>query len=191
MNNICQYCLNYESKKKNQEHKNRETCLNQSFVMSANENEMICENFMLVISPNVSSAVVERFLRKDINFYDNLCDLASIILTMFSYQTIFKIVFDIEHGLVELIDMTNSSNSYGTFMIESIQLTKGCVSFKSDSDFVQLVLGVIEPESLIFVEFKDFDYKYPIKGTFAKPHRFFNKNELSLFIQSFDGQEVW
>ena len=89
MNNICDYCLNYEAKKKSDSIKSKETCSNACFSLNKDENQMTCEKFTLVICPNISSAVVERFLKKDINFYDNLCDLASIILTMFSYQTIF------------------------------------------------------------------------------------------------------
>lgn len=191
MNNICDYCLNYEAKKKSDSIKSKETCSNACFSLNKDENQMTCEKFTLVICPNISSAVVERFLKKDINFYDNLCDLASIILTMFSYQTIFKIVFDIEHGKIELIDMTNSGNTYGLFNIKSIQLEKGLVQFESDSEFRQLVLSIIDPESLVFIEFKDFDYQYPIKGVFAKPNRFISKDKLTLMIQSFNGQEVW
>ena len=64
-------------------------------------------------------------------------------------------------------------------------------SFESDNELRNLILGIVEPDSLIFVEFEDFEYKYPIKGVFAKPNRFFNKNRLALMIQSFGGQEVW
>ena len=119
MNNLCDFCLNYEPKKKSDSIKSKETCSQSCFKMDENEGMMTCENFTLVICPNISSAVVERFLRKDINFYDNLCDLASIILTMFSYQSIFKIVFSIERGKIEFIDLTNSQNTYGSFDINS------------------------------------------------------------------------
>lgn len=191
MDNLCDFCLNYEAKNKTDKHKNQETCSQACFRMDDNEGMMICENFTLVLCPNISSAVVERFLRKDINFYDNLCDLASIILTMFSYQTIFKIVFDIEHGNIEFLDMTNSQNTYGTYKIHSFELQKGIVSFETEHELRNLILSVVESESLVFVEFKDFEHKYPIRGVFGRPNRFFNKNRLSLGIQSFNGQEVW
>lgn len=191
MNNICDFCLNYEPRKKSDSVKSKETCSQACFKIDENEGMMTCENFTLVICPDISSAVVERFLKKDINFYDNLCDLSSMILTMFSYQSIFKIVFSIEHGKIEFIDLTNSQNTYGSFDINSIELKKGVVSFESDNELRNLILGVVEPDSLIFVEFEDFEYKHPIKGVFAKPNRFFNKNRLALAIQSFGGQEVW
>ena len=191
MNNLCDFCLNYEPKKKSDIIKSKETCSQACFQINEDEGMMTCDNFTLVICPNVSSAVVERFLRKDINFYDNLCDLASIILTMFSYQSIFKIVFDIEHGNVEFIDLTNSQNTYGIYDINEIELKKGIVSFKTNHELRSLILSVVEPDSLVFVEFKDFDYKYPIKGVFAKPNRFINRDKLTLMMQSFNGQEVW
>lgn len=191
MNNICDFCLNYEPKKKSDSLKTKETCSKACFKLDDNEDMMICENFTLVICPNISSAVVERFLRKDINFYDNLCDLASIILTMFSFQSIFKIIFNIERGKIEFVDLTNSQNTYGTFDIKSIELQKGIVSFESDDELRNLILAIVEPESLVFIEFEDFEYKYPIRGVFAKPNRFINKNKLSLMMQSFNGQEVW
>ena len=191
MNNLCDFCLNYEPKKKTDSVKTKETCSQSCFKMDENEGMMICENFTLVICPNISSAVVERFLRKDINFYDNLCDLASIILTMFSYQSIFKIIFNIEKGIIEFVDLTNSQNTYGFFNIKSIELKKGAVLFESDDELRHLILSVVEPDSLVFIEFNDFDYKYPIKGVFAKPNRFMNKNKLTLMMQSFNGQEVW
>lgn len=191
MNNICDFCLNYEPKKKSDSLKTKETCSKACFKLDDNEDMMICENFTLVICPSISSAVVERFLRKDINFYDNLCDLASIILTMFSFQSIFKIIFNIERGKIEFVDLTNSQNTYGTFNIKSIELQKGVVSFESDDELRNLILGIVEPDSLVFIEFEDFEYKYPIKGVFTKPNRFINKNKLSLMMQSFNGQEVW
>lgn len=191
MNNLCDFCLNYEPKKKSEIIKSKETCSQACFKINENEGMMTCDNFTLVICPNVSSAVVERFLRKDINFYDNLCDLASIILTMFSYQSIFKIVFDIEHGNVEFIDLTNSQNTYGIYDINEIELKKGVVSFETNHELRSLILSVVEPDSLVFVEFKDFDYKYPIRGVFAKPNRFINRDKLTLMMQSFNGQEVW
>lgn len=190
-NNLCDFCLNYESKKKSDTTKSKETCSQACFKMDENEGMMVCENFTLVICPNISSAVVDRFLRKDINFYDNLCDLASIILTMFSYQSIFKIIFDIEYRKVEFIDLTNSQNTYGVFDIKSIALEQGVVSFESDNELRNLILSVVDPNSLVFVEFENFEYKYPIKGLFAKPNRFFNKNQFSLLMTSFNGQEVW
>ena len=110
---------------------------------------------------------------------------------MFSYQNIFKIVFDIERGKIEFVDLTNSQNSYGAFDIKSIELKKGVVSFESDSELRSLILGIVEPDSLVFIEFEDFEYKYPIKGVFAKPNRFFNKNRLALMMQPFSSQEVW
>ena len=191
MSNICEFCLNYESKKKSDTIKNKETCSQACFVLDENESMMICDNFTLVICPTVSSAVVERFLRKDINFYDNLCDLTSIILTMFSYQSIFKIIFDIEHGNVEFVDLTNSQNTYGLYDIQAIELKKGIVSFEAEYELRNLILSVVESDSLVFIEFKDFDYKQPIKGVFARPNRFINKNRLTLMMQSFNGQEVW
>lgn len=191
MNNICDFCLNYEPKKKSDALKTKETCSQACFKLDENEDMMVCENFTLVICPNISSAVVERFLRKDINFYDNLCDLASIILTMFSFQSIFKIIFSIERGKIEFVDLTNSQNTYGVFDIKSIELKKGVVSFESDDELRNLILGVVEPSSLVFIEFEDFDYKHPIKGVFVKPNRFINKNKLSLMMQSFNSQEVW
>lgn len=191
MNNLCDFCLNYEPKKKSETIKSKETCSQACFKINENEGMMTCDNFTLVICPNISSAVVERFLRKDINFYDNLCDLASIILTMFSYQSIFKIVFDIEHGNVEFIDLTNSQNTYGIYDINEIELKKGVVSFKTNHELRSLILSVVEPDSLVFVEFKDFDYKYPIRGVFEKPNRFINRDKLTLMMQSFNGQEVW
>ena len=191
MSSICDFCLNYEAKKKGTSIKSKETCSQACFKMNENEGMMICENFMLVICPNVSSAVVERFLRKDIDFYENLCDLASIILGMFSYQSIFKIVFDIEHGQIEFIDLTNSQNTYGLYNIKAIKLQKGMVSFDADKELKHLILSVVEPDSLVFIEFKDFEYKYPIKGVFTKPNRFIHKNTLTLFMKPFNGQEGW
>lgn len=192
MNNVCSYCLNYEPKKKKDANiKTQENCSHACFSLNKDEKIMVCQNFSFVIAPAISSAVVERYLKKDINFYDNLCDLASIILTMFSFQTIFKIVFDIEHGEVELIDISNSSNTYGTFHFDSIELKKGYLMFEANDEFRSLILGVIEENSLIFVEIKDFDHQYPIKGTFMRPNRFIKKNRLTLGIQSFSGQEVW
>ena len=191
MDNLCDFCLNYEPKKENHTAKTKETCVQACFKMDEEEGVMTCDNFTLVICPNISSAVVERFLRKDINFYDNLCDLTSIILTMFSYQTIFKIVFDIEHGTVEFLDMTNSHNTYGIYDITSIKLEKGVVSFETSEELRNLILSVVESDSLIFIEFKDFEYKHPIRGVFTKPNRFINKERLTLMMQSFSGQEVW
>lgn len=191
MNSICDFCLNYETKKKGDVAKTKETCSQACFKMNENEGMMVCENFMLVICPNVSSAVVERFLRKDMDFYDNLCDLASIILAMFSYQSIFKIIFDIEHGKVEFVDLTNSQNTYGIYNIKAIELKKGTVSFEADKELKHLLLSVVEPESLIFIEFEDFEYKYPIKGIFAKPNRFIHKDRLTLIMKAFSGQEGW
>ena len=191
MSNVCEYCLNYESKNKKSSVKSQETCSQACFKMDANEGMMVCENFTLVICPDVSSAMVERFLRKDINFYDNLCYLASMILTMFSYQSIFKVIFDIEHGKLEFIDLTNSQNTYGAYDIKTIELKKGMVTFETNSELRHLLLSVVEPESLIFVEFKDFEYKYPIKGIFAKPNRFIDKNTLTLMLKSFNQEEVW
>ena len=191
MNNLCDFCLNYEPKKKNSTIKSKDTCTQACFKMDEEEGMMTCDNFTLVICPNVSSAIVERFLRKDINFYDNLCDLTSIILTMFSYQSIFKIVFDIEHGNIEFLDMTNSQNTYGIYDIKSIKLQQGVVSFESSDELRGLILSVVEPDSLVFVEFKDFEHKYPIRGIFAKPNRLINREKLTLMMQSFSGQEVW
>lgn len=191
MSSLCDFCLNYTPKKKGDSIKTKETCTQSCFKMDENENTMICENFTLVICPNISSAVVERFLRKDVNFYDNLCDLTSIVLNMFSYQSVFKIVFNIEKGKIEFIDLTNSQNTYGIFDIKSIELQKGFVSFESTNELRNLILGIVEPDSLIFVEFEDFEYKYPIRGVFTKPNRFLNKNKLTLIMQSFNSQEVW
>lgn len=191
MYNVCDFCLNYESKNSDMDKKTEDTCSNSCFKMNKDEGDIICENFDLVLCPDVSYSVIKRFLKQDINFYDNLCDLISIILTMFSYQTIFKIVFDIEHGLIEFLDLTNSQNSYGVFDLTDIELKKGEISFVAESEFRQIVLGVVEPDSLIFVEIKDFEHKYPIRGVFCKPNRFFNKDKLALKVQSFVGQEVW
>lgn len=190
MSNICEYCLNYESEQ-DSSIKTKELCTNSCFKMDENEGVMICSNFTLVICPNLSSAIVDRFLKKDINFYDNLCDLTSIILSMYSFQNIFKIIFDIEHGKVEFLDLTNSEMTYGMYDLKSIELQKGVVSFEADKDLRHIILNVVQSDSLVFVEFQDFDYKYPIKGIFAKPNRFFNKNMMALRIQAFNNQEVW
>lgn len=190
MNSICDFCLNYDSEDKGNI-KIKEKCSNACFKMNEYEQAMVCDNFALVICPNLSSAVIERFLKKDIDFYDNLCDLTSIILTMFSYQNIFKIIFDIEHKSVEFLDLTNSQNTYGIYNIDCIELYKGVVSFETEPELRHLILNVVEPNSLVFVEFKDFEYKYPIKGTFAKPNRFFNKNRFSLKMESYNKREVW
>lgn len=190
MSNICEFCLNYESEEDNCT-KTKELCTNSCFKMNEDEGMMVCSNFVLVICPNLSSAVVERFLRKDINFYDNLCDLTSIILSMYSFQNIFKIIFDIEHGKVEFLDLTNSETTYGKYNLQSIEIQKGIVSFETEEDLRYLILSVVESDSLVFIEFKDFDYKYPIKGIFAKPNRFFNKNVLALKMQAFNNKEVW
>lgn len=191
MDNICNYCLNYEPKTKKNSTKNKESCSQACFKMSEQEGMMVCENFTLVICPDVSSAVIERFLRKNMNFYDNLCYLASMILSIYAYQSVFKIIFDIENGKIEFVDLTNAQNTYGIYDIKTIELRKGVVSFETDKELKHLLLSVIEPDSLIFVEFKDFAYKYPIKGVFAKPNRFIDKNTLSLMLKSFGGQEVW
>lgn len=190
MSNICEFCLNYESEQ-NDATKTKESCTNSCFKMDKNEEMMVCSNFALVICPNLSSAVIERFLRKDINFYDNLCDLTSIILSMYSFQNIFKIIFDIEHGKVEFLDLTNSEATYGKYDLKSIEIQKGIVSFEAEEELKYIILGVVESDSLVFIEFEDFDYKYPIRGIFAKPNRFFNKNILSLKMQAFSNQEVW
>lgn len=190
MSNICEFCLNYESEK-DSSMKTKELCKNSCFTMDENEGMLVCSNFALVICPNLSSAVIERFLRKDIDFYDNLCDLTSIILSMYSYQDIFKIIFDIEHGQVEFIDLTNSQATYGKYNLNSIEIQKGIVTFETESDLRNLILSVVKGDSLVFIEFEDFEYKYPIKGVFAKPNRFFNKNTLALKMHAFSNQEVW
>lgn len=185
MTNICDYCLNYESESEDAI-KSEQTCSQACMSFDQNENEMVCENFALVICPIISSAVIERFLKKNVDFYDSLCDLASLILTIFSYQNVFKIIFDIENGSVELINMTGSESSYGKFKIKSIQLQQGLVSFEAEPDCKNIIFSVIDPDSLVFVDFEDFDHEFPIQGTFAKPNRFFNKDRISLFMQGRD-----
>ena len=79
-------------------------------------------------------------VQKNVDFYDSLCDLTSLILTIFSYQNVFKVVFNIEHGSIELINMTGSENSYGKFKIKSIELQQGIVSFEAEPDFKNIIL---------------------------------------------------
>lgn len=189
MTNICDFCLNYESDIES-DYKTREFCSQACFYMDDDEGEMVCKNFALVICPCLSSAIVERFIKRDANFYETLCDLTSLILTIFSYQTIFKIKFDIEHGSVELFDLT-TSHTYGNFKLNSIELEKGFVTFETDYEFRTIISSIIEPTSLIFVEFEDFENDKVIRGVFTKLNRFINRNKITLLIQEFSGLEVW
>lgn len=183
---VCDFCLNYTSQGDEEELKTRDACSQACFEMDVNEEALICKNFSLVLCPDVSSAVIERFLKKDIDFYNHLCDLISMTLIMFSYQTIFKVIFDIEHSTVEFVDLTSSQSTYGLFKMKSIEIKENIVSFETEDELKDIIFSVVEPESIVFVEFSDFDHQYPIKGIFAKKNRFFNKNQISLFMTQYN-----